>query len=298
MRFFDKYTGFFRRIKPLYVIHNLLNYKYLKHNKSLYSAYGINRPTWASINSNDLPKSPKSNFKSKNENWNKNGFIKLDAFFTHTFIDKINAAIDQGLNEKQVDFNFTNKKILFAYEKLPILKEVINNQEIITILQELTGEEITPFQSINFLMGSEQRAHSDSVHMATYPEGGLIAIWVALEEVDEENGGLFYYPCSHKMPYATNKRIGNSTGWLLSPNPNKNYENYLEKELENLNYKKEVFTAKKGDMLVWHANLVHGGLPHLDKSRTRKSMVVHYFAKNRICYHELSQRPAILKSIK
>ncbi|MBT8327030.1 MAG: phytanoyl-CoA dioxygenase family protein, partial [Bacteroidia bacterium] len=137
----------------------------------------------------------------------------------------------------------------------------------------------------------------DSVHMATYPLGGLIAIWVALEDVDEQNGTLFYYPGSHKMPYATNRNIGNSTGPILSPNPNKNYENYLEKELANSDLEMQMLHAKKGDILIWHANLVHGGLPHIDKNRTRKSMVVHYFLKDRICYHELSQRPAVVKEI-
>ena len=297
MRFFDKYTGFLRRVKPFYIAHNLLNLNYLKGNKTLYSKYEIKKPIWSSLSSKDFPPSDRIEHQSSNTDWNNNGFIKLENFFSEEFIDKINFAIDDGLNNKSVDFNYTNKKILFAYERLPILKEIINNQKIKKILTKLVGEEITPFQSINFLMGSEQRAHSDSVHMATYPVGGLIAIWIALEDVNEQNGTLFYYPGSHKMPYATNKLIGNSTNWILSPNPNKNYEDYIEKELENSNLKKEIFIAKKGDILVWHANLVHGGLPHLDKTKTRKSMVVHYFVNKRICYHELSQRPAIVKPI-
>ena len=296
MKFFEKYTGFLRRIKPFYLIHDLLNYKYLKNNKELYQKHQIKRPVWASLSSKHFPNSAEHH-QTKNEFWNDNGYLVLDRFFSTSFIGEINAEIDKGLEEKTIDFNFTQKKILFAYEQLPKLNEVINNQKLTTILEELVGEEIIPFQSINFLMGSEQRAHSDSVHMATYPLGGLIAIWVALEDVDEENGALYYYPGSHKMPYATNQKIGNSTGWLLSPNPNKSYEDYLENKLNKASYSKKVFKAKKGDILIWHANLVHGGLPHLNKTRTRKSMVVHYFAKKRICYHELSQRPAVVKAI-
>lgn len=296
MKLFDKYTGFLRRVKPFYVIHNLLNYKYLKNNIKLYRKHEIKRPVWASLSSKHFPETSE-NFQSKNEFWNNNGYLVLENFFSNSFIDEINSTIEKGLDEKVIDFNYTQKKILFGYERLPKLKEVINNPELRIILEDLVGEEIVPFQSINFLMGSEQRAHSDSVHMATYPFGGLIAIWVALEDVDEENGALYYYPGSHKMPYATNQKIGNSTGWLLSPNPNKNYEEYVEKELAKVGYKKEVFKAKKGDVLIWHANLVHGGLPHNNKSQTRKSMVVHYFVNNRICYHELSQRPAIIKPI-
>ena len=60
------------------------------------------------------------------------------------------------------------------------------------------------------------------------------------------------------------------------------------------NIPKKIFTAKKGDLLIWHANLFHGGEPHLNKAKTRKSMVFHYFNENNICYHEITQRPAFI----
>lgn len=39
------------------------------------------------------------------------------------------------------------------------------------------------------------------------------------------------------------------------------------------------FLAKKGDVFIWHAHLLHGGGPILDDSRTRKSYVFHYFSE-------------------
>lgn len=56
---------------------------------------------------------------------------------------------------------------------------------------------------------------------------------------------------------------------------------------------KKILLAKKGDVFIWHANLMHGGEPMLNKEQTRKSMVVHYFANDVIAYHEISERPAI-----
>ena len=299
MRFFDRYTGFFRRIKFFYVIHNLLNYRYLKKNKKLYKKFRLHRKVWQSISSKHFKHLPKSttDYISSNEDWNEKGFVTIRNHFLDKLVDEINYEVNKALKSGAVDFNYTQKKILFAYEQIPILKKVIYDEGINKILEELTGEKVIPFQSINFLSGSEQKAHSDSVHMSTYPEGGLIAIWLALEDVDEENGTLFYYPGSHKLPYANNEMMGNSTGILLSENPNKNYEDYIDKEIAQSAFKKETFVAKKGDVLIWHANLVHGGLPHNNSGRTRKSMVVHYFLNNHLCYHELSQRPAIIKPI-
>ena len=55
-----------------------------------------------------------------------------------------------------------------------------------------------------------------------------------------------------------------------------------------------MFLARKGDVFLWHANLMHGGEPHHDKALTRKSMVFHYFSRAHICYREITQRPALM----
>lgn len=299
MALYDKYTGFLRRVKALYIVHNVMNYKYLKGNVSLYRKYGLKRPVWFSLSSKHFEKMPNTSidYNSGNEQWEKDGYLKLSNFFDDEFVKGINAKVSEALDAKRIDFNYTGKKILFAYEEVPELKKIINHPEIIEKLTSLVGHEVVPFQSINFHYGSEQAAHSDSVHMSSYPKGGLVAIWVALDDIDEDNGPLFYYPGSHKLPYATNKLIGNNVGALLSPNPNKNYEDYLQQVIKANSLAAEVLSAKKGDVFIWHANLLHGGMPHLNKHKTRRSVVVHYFVKDRICYHELSQRPAVIKEI-
>jgi phytanoyl-CoA hydroxylase len=70
---------------------------------------------------------------------------------------------------------------------------------------------------------------------------------------------------------------------------------FMEKQIKDHGIDPVVFNAEPGDVLIWHANLVHGGSPHLNKEKTRRSMVMHYFGKDVVCYHELTQRPAIIK---
>jgi ectoine hydroxylase-related dioxygenase (phytanoyl-CoA dioxygenase family) len=93
-----------------------------------------------------------------------------------------------------------------------------------------------------------------------------------------------------------NKELGLAKNtWLIESNVNTRYEDYLETEIKKRGAKPEVFLARKGDVLIWHANLLHGGMPVLNPKLTRKSMVAHYFAEGVICYHEISQRPAVIK---
>ena len=294
MRFYERYTGFWRRLKWVYFLYNLSNYRYLLGNRERYRKVGLKRSVLRSLHS-ELFKGLVP--PERQRNWDDKGFEVLHAVFSQEEVDELNAEIQQRLDEGQIGFNYTGRKIHFGHEKVKGMKYFMYHPQIMERLRYRMGREVKPFQSILFHYGSEQRAHSDSIHMSTFPQGGLIAAWIALEDVDEHNGALFYYPGSHRLPYATNKEIGASTSWILSANPNRLYEDWVERQISERGLQREVFPARKGDVLIWHGNLLHGGLPHVDMTRTRKSMVVHYFEEGDICYHEISQRPAVVKPI-
>jgi ectoine hydroxylase-related dioxygenase (phytanoyl-CoA dioxygenase family) len=166
------------------------------------------------------------------------------------------------------------------------------------LLDFILNRQTKPFQTINFTRGSQQNTHSDSIHMTTEPLGYLLAIWVALEDITADSGPLHYYPGSHKLAYVMSEDFENdNSAFSIGPN----YYAYYEKAIASLVAKnkleKQVFLAKKGDLLIWHANLLHGGEKRLGADTTRKSLVAHYFCEGEVInYHEITQRPAILKS--
>ena len=57
---------------------------------------------------------------------------------------------------------------------------------------------------------------------------------------------------------------------------------HIESELERVGLKKQAFVGKAGDVLIWHSQLFHGGMPILDAAPTRKTLVVHYWRKEDI----------------
>ncbi|MGZ5134428.1 MAG: phytanoyl-CoA dioxygenase family protein [Flavitalea sp.] len=119
-----------------------------------------------------------------------------------------------------------------------------------------------PFQTINFLNGSQQSAHSDSIHMTTYPLGYLVAAWIALEDVNEDNGTLFYFPGSHKLPYLLNRDFNEGETFLtLGKKDYSDYEDVLDELVKERGFAIKEFHARQGDVFIWHANLVHGGAP-------------------------------------
>lgn len=308
---------FFKKFKPTHWIYNLLHYKSLLHNKKAFEQYNVHKPLFASISSRDFPDKKSrawldvgnseeiaqqnqtftafsSALQKQILNWSQNGYLILEGLFNNDIVSSINKEIENIVDQNLINITHDNK-LPFANRISAVIKEVTYNPKILSILSFILGKEVVPFQTLNFIKGSNQRAHSDSIHMTTYPLGYLIAVWIALEDTNENNGPLFYYPGSHKLPYLLNNDFNDSSSILqLGKNDYTDYEDVIEDVINKNQLEKKVFFAKKGDVFIWHANLIHGGSKIIDNSLTRKSMVIHYYAKDVIKYHEITERPSLL----
>jgi len=318
----DKYYGVWRKVKWNYVLFNLFHYKKLQHNRALYEKYGLRKSLVTPISSKDFKSLPEetpwldrpdanekleqhpdfSVFDNATQNqlrqWPENGYLILEKFFDSSTADAINNEIDRLIEEKEVDFNFTGRKIMFAHKRSELLRKIAHDKKLGNLLSFVLGRKVIPFQTINFIQGSEQRAHSDFIHMTTHPKGNLIAAWIALENIGPDCGPLVYYPGSHKLPYLLNSDYNHGgNALMIGNNAYLRYENEVQKRIETHNLKPVEFHPKKGDVLIWHANLLHAGRAINNPELTRKSMVVHFYAEDVICYHELTQRPAMVEAV-
>lgn len=285
------------------------------HNVPLYRKMGLNKQYYSSISSADfIGKEDKlkgsyqrpilsqlsayanlnDESKSSIRAFDEKGYAVLSGYITDDVVEKINATIDGMVSKGELSYEY-NDKLMFAIRKSPWLRSLWDAPAFKSLLDYCIQGDATLFQSINFTRGSQQKTHSDSIHMTTFPLGGLLGVWLALEDIDPDAGPLHYYPGSHRLPYYLNKDYDNQGNrFLIGRQDYSAYEAFIEGRLKDLKIKKEIFTPKKGDLLIWHANLLHGGEPHRNPAKTRKSMVLHYFDKECICYHEISQRPALM----
>jgi len=173
-----------------------------------------------------------------------------------------------------------------AWANVPEVKRIASNPAILDLLRDLYGRRAFPFQTLNFAVGTQQHYHSDSIHFSSCPERFMVGVWVALEDIDAESGPLVYYPGSHKLPIFTNEQLGVLPDWS-GTNPHSHYPRYeqaWEALVEALDLKPMYFHAKKGQALIWSANLLHGGAAQRDKRRTRWSQVTHYYFED-CCYY-------------
>ena len=306
-----------RRLKLSYAVYNMFQSRRLAHNLPLYRELGLKKRYFSPISSRDfahlpadagrppqaalaerlaanplfqtLPVISRTNLLAFEEN----GFAILPGFFGAAAVTGINQELADLIATGQIDQRYRNK-FMFAFRQSARIRAA-GEGALRGLLATLLGHETTLFQSINFLTGSEQQSHSDSIHMSTFPLGGMAAAWVALEDITPGNGPLHYYPGSHQLPYYLNADYANEgSAWLIGDKAYTEYEASIAQKITEAGIKKQLFMARQGDVFIWHANLLHGGEPHLDPAQTRKSMVFHYFSRAHICYHEITQRPALL----
>jgi len=176
-----------------------------------------------------------------------------------------------------------------------LVRSIAGRAEIISTLEMLYGRKAFPFQTLNFKWGSEQKGHSDTIHFNSLPERFMSGVWVALEDADEENGSIFYYPGSHRLPIYNLQEI---SGRLAELSPSeatdeyvKHYEPFIERLMKVNNLKKTHLKINKGDVVIWAANLVHGGDAIRNQDATRWSQVSHYYYQDCIYYTPLLSNP-------
>jgi ectoine hydroxylase-related dioxygenase (phytanoyl-CoA dioxygenase family) len=299
-------------------LYNLLHYRSLSHNRAAYRRYKVNKPLIASISSKDFPDKTSRAWLDTGHSaqlapakavyhgfppaiqqqllsWSDNGFLIWEGFFDNTAIDRVLAEVDILIKKGKLHPTHDNK-LMFANRHSSFIRNLTLERKLTSLLSFILDKEVTPFQTINFIYGSNQKAHSDSIHMTTYPLGYLIAVWIALEDTTPDNGPLFYYPGSHRLPYLLNSDFNEGeTALLLGNKDYVDYEDRIEEEIKQRSLQPKIFLAKKGDILIWHANLIHGGMPVNSHTLTRKSMVIHYYANDVIKYHEITERPSLIK---
>lgn len=174
------------------------------------------------------------------------------------------------------------------------IRQMALSPRVLSAVEELFGRAPLPFQTLNFPMGTEQHPHIDAFYFNSDPNGYMCGVWIALEDMDMDNGPLIYYPGSHKLPLPDWNEISRVTGIAVEPDSHAGPDEmnsarahafalYCQDIVERHGLQPQYGTIRKGQALIWASNLLHGGAPQRDKSRTRHSQVTHYYFEG--CRH-------------
>jgi ectoine hydroxylase-related dioxygenase (phytanoyl-CoA dioxygenase family) len=225
----------------------------------------------------------------------RDGYTVLEGYFSAARVDRAVAAVRRLLRDRPhevvVDCLQTGRRTLWAqaghpetrhykFNDLYLMSEEVRelalDAELTTVLEDLMGEPAVLCNSLNFEKGSSQPRHIDSLYMTPRTPHALLAAWIALEDVHADSGPLVYYPGSHRIPLY----VFNDGTHHASRDEIVDWFDYIDVQLRLRGLREKTFLARKGDVFIWHADLVHGGSPIKDARRTRASLVGHYFSKS------------------
>lgn len=164
------------------------------------------------------------------------------------------------------------------------VRAIASNEAVLELLGKLYGRRAFPFQTLNFPVGTQQDVHSDSIHFSSQPERFMCGVWLAMEDVDAGAGPLFYVPGSHRWPILTNSVIGRRGHGSARDSAQEPFGPGWRALCEAHQAQTETFLARKGQALIWCANLLHGGSLQTDTTLTRWSQVTHYYFEDCIYY--------------
>ncbi len=176
-------------------------------------------------------------------------------------------------------------RVMHPHRFMPIMKHHLLDGQIFDVLEDLLGEEALAAQSMFYFKppGARGQAwHQDNFYLNVRP-GTCIAAWVAVDPMDEGNGGLQVIPNTHEIPLiCPDRNADSSVSFTKEIIPMKElvktmgvtYDKDLEVPSEGVTVHKLQLEA--GDVLFFNGNVVHGSRPNMSKDRFRRSFICHY----------------------
>jgi len=137
-------------------------------------------------------------------------------------------------------------------------------QELLTAF--LDGDEPLAAQSMFYFKppGSRgQDLHQDNFYLRVSP-GTCIAAWIAMDDCDQENGGLSVVPGTQHMDVVCPEESDLSQSFV----------NHRVKPPQGL--KPQMVELKAGDVLFFGGSVIHGSGPNRSADRFRRSLIFHY----------------------
>ncbi len=178
-----------------------------------------------------------------------------------------------------------------AWLRCKAVRRLATYPKVTAMLATAYGRQPFAFQTLNFQHGTQQAVHSDTIHFHSEPERFMCGVWIALEDIAPGAGPLEYVEGSHKLPVLTMQGAGVNRP---EPEPQDYVQHYLpalQNRLGASGLPSATVLPKKGQAVVWAANLAHGGAPITDPASTRRSLVTHMYFRDCLYYTPMTSDP-------
>jgi phytanoyl-CoA hydroxylase len=229
-----------------------------------------------------------------------NGYVYLPGFLDAAEVSEVRKRLEHFISEQSdrlpsshIKYESTGDRStlkmiqdMHLYE--PYFADILFNSRFSKLAKNLLNEEVIG-KTVEYFnkppkIGKATPPHQDGYYFMLKPMSA-VTMWMALEDVDAENGWVSYVRGSHKLGmrhHAYTNTLGFSQGI-----PDFGIPADREKEV--------FFETKPGDLLVHHALTIHRANPNTSDNRTRQALGLIYFGTS--AEEDVAAKAAYVKAL-
>ena len=238
--------------------------------------------------------------------YNENGYISPIDILSLDQVKIIREEIDYVEKKWPNEINGLNRNNIHYYS--PIFDQIVHNSKILDSVESIIGHNILAAGSVLFVKEPDKKGfvswHQDGKYQGWKPYNYITA-WLAITDVNEENGCMRMWPESHKENFKEHKDTFNEDNLLTRG-----------QTIENVPINETVpILLKPGQLSLHHPMTVHGSGPNLSKNKRIGFAIQSYIGTNvdqligktyvqqargrdAFKYHEHTSRPTVLMNKK
>lgn len=224
--------------------------------------------------------------------WERDGVVVLPKLIPDELIDEYVARWRADCTGERYPYGYQGP---CSYERVPEmlrlatyrpLTEAMRSLMPLTALPNETAvpEEVGLHLTLTNFKSTERAWHQDRYLNPEAVGERYCAAWIALADVHADAGPFEYVPGSHKWPVIERNKVfewigrrGEKLDHKFWPSDTQGWVgDACDAEVQARGIEVKPFLAKRGDVLIWHASLMHRGSMPRDRSLERVSLIAHY----------------------
>lgn len=154
---------------------------------------------------------------------------------------------------------------------------VMRDPKVISLIEKLVGGKVSGLQT-QWFFGKPGTSgfsiHQDNFFVEAKPADFFVSTWLALNDVDKENGTIFIYPGAHQEGLLPVRKLSGVAG--VGQEYNASNEECVVPE----KYQKVTVEVPRGTLIFLHSLLPHGSFNNVSKNRWRYVMLNNYIRQN------------------
>lgn len=216
--------------------------------------------------------------------WQRNGLVVLPGLLPDDLIGAYSEAWlkDNGIPGREMGWPYDT-----PYMHVEACRDLTAYGPLNEVMEFLIGEPMGVHLNLSGWRSTQRNWHQDGYLNPDTNADHYLAVWMALDDIHPDSGPFEYVPGSHRVfpPVRQEKMFAKMPkNARFDPNWPKYSEEILtpmfEELMDDYGMERKKFMAKKGDVLIWHARLLHRGSPPNVPGTERRSLIAHFSGVN------------------